>query len=184
MGLALVVIVEDARAAVQLADHDALGTVDDEGTVVRHERDLAEKDLLLLDVADGLRAGVLVGIPDDQAHGDLDRRGEGHATLTALVDIILGLVERIADELDGRRFREVLDRKNALEHALKAYVLAFLDRNILLQKLFIALLLDVDEVRNIDDLADLGEALACSEIVLDLGRHVAVSLADLVTYGL
>ena len=55
VGLALVVIEEDARAAVQLADDDALGAVDDEGAVVGHQRDLAEVDLLLLDVADRLR---------------------------------------------------------------------------------------------------------------------------------
>ena len=67
VGLALVVVVEDARAAVQLADDDALGAVDDERPVVGHERDLAEEDLLLLDVADRLRAGLLVGVPDDQA---------------------------------------------------------------------------------------------------------------------
>ena len=172
VGLALVVIVEDAGAAVQLADHDALGAVDDEGTVVGHERDLAEEDLLLLDVADRLRSGVLVGVPDDQAHGHLDRRRERHAALAALVDVVLRLVERVADELDGRGLREVLDREDALEHALKTDVLALLDRHVLLQKLLVALLLDVDEVRDIDDLADLGEALACSEIVLNLGRHV------------
>ena len=51
-------------------DDDALGAVDDEGAVVGHERDLAEVDLLLLDVADRLRAGLFVDVPDDQA----DRR--------------------------------------------------------------------------------------------------------------
>ena len=95
VGLALVVIVEDARAAVELADDDPLGAVDDEGPVVGHERDLAEEDLLLLDVTDRLRAGLLVGVPDDQAHDDLDRRREGHAALAALVDVVLGLVERV-----------------------------------------------------------------------------------------
>ena len=54
--LALVVVEEDARAAVQLADDDALGAVDDERAGVRHQRDLAEVDLLLLDVADRLRS--------------------------------------------------------------------------------------------------------------------------------
>ena len=51
VGLALVVVEEDARAAVQLAHDDALGAVDDERTVLGHQRDLAEVDLLLLDVA-------------------------------------------------------------------------------------------------------------------------------------
>src|SRR5262249_6079544 len=59
--LALVVVEEDARRAMQLADDDALGTVDDEGTGVGHERDLAEVDLLLLDVANQALA-TLAGV--------------------------------------------------------------------------------------------------------------------------
>ena len=39
---------------MQLAHDDALGTIDDEGTVLRHEWDLAEVDLLLFDVANAL----------------------------------------------------------------------------------------------------------------------------------
>src|SRR5204863_8432516 len=50
--LALVVVEEDARRAVQLAHDHALGAVDHERAVARHERDLAEVDLLLLDVLD------------------------------------------------------------------------------------------------------------------------------------
>ena len=42
--------------AVELRDDDPLGPVDDERAVLGHHRDLAEVDLLLLDVADGVRA--------------------------------------------------------------------------------------------------------------------------------
>ena len=113
VGLALVVIEEDARRAVQLADDDALGAVDDEGAVLRHQRDLAEVDLLLLHVADRLRAGLFVRVPDHQADDDLDRRGERHAALAALVDVVLRLVEVVADELERRGLAEVLDREDA-----------------------------------------------------------------------
>ena len=58
VGLALVVIEEDAGAAVELADDDALGAVDDERTGLGHQRDLAEVDLLLLDVADDALAAL------------------------------------------------------------------------------------------------------------------------------
>src|SRR3546814_8590546 len=44
MGLALVVVEEHARAAVHLADADALGAVDDEGALVGHERHVAHVD--------------------------------------------------------------------------------------------------------------------------------------------
>ncbi len=49
---------EGARRAVELGDDDAFGPVDDERAVVRHQRDVSEVDLLLLDVANGLRAGL------------------------------------------------------------------------------------------------------------------------------
>ena len=175
VGLALVVVVEHARAAVQLADDDALGAVDDERPVVRHQRDLAEEDLLLLHVADRLGARLLVGVPHHQADGHLDRRGEGHAALAALIDVVFGLVERVADELDRGGLREVLDREDALEHALQADVLTLVQRDVLLQKLLVALLLDVDEVRDINDLPDLREALPSPEVLLNLSRHVVPS---------
>ncbi len=60
---------------------DALGTVDDEGAVLRHERDVAEEDLLLLHVAEGLDAGLGVLVVDLQADGDLEWSGVGHAAL-------------------------------------------------------------------------------------------------------
>ena len=53
VGLALVVVEEDAGAAVHLGDDDALGAVDDESAVVRHQGHVAHVDVLLLDVADG-----------------------------------------------------------------------------------------------------------------------------------
>src|SRR6202011_5271993 len=66
VALALVVVEEGARRTVELRDYHALGAVDDEGPVLGHERDLAEVDLLLLDVADRLRAGVGILVPDHE----------------------------------------------------------------------------------------------------------------------
>src|SRR6185436_13120998 len=77
----------------------------------------------------------------------------------------------VADELDRGRLGEVLDGEDALEDALEADVLALLDGHVLLQKLLVALLLDVDEIRDIDDLPDLGEAFSRPKIVLNLRRH-------------
>jgi predicted RNA-binding Zn ribbon-like protein len=109
-------------------DDDALGAVDDEGAGVGHQRDLAEVDLLLLHVADRLDAGLLVDVPHHQADDHLDRRGEGHAAGAALVDVVLGLLEVVRHELEGARLGEVLDREDALEHALQADVLAPIER--------------------------------------------------------
>jgi hypothetical protein len=116
--LALVVIEEHAGRAVQLADDHPLRAVDDERAGVRHQRDLAEVDLLLLDVADRLDAGLLVDVPHDEPDDDLDRRRERHAAGAALVDVVLGLLEVVRDELERRGLREILDREDDLEHAL------------------------------------------------------------------
>jgi hypothetical protein len=91
---------EDARAAVELRDDDALGAVDDERAVVRHQRDVAEVDLLLLGVAHHARAGLGVAVVDEEAEGDLERHGEGHAALLAVGDRVLELqVDRIATDV-------------------------------------------------------------------------------------
>src|SRR5262249_717099 len=91
---------ERARRAVQLADDDALGAVDDEGAVLRHQRDVAEVDLLLLDVADGLDARLGLLVPHHQPDGHLERHGVGHAALLALVDVVLQLqADRVAADV-------------------------------------------------------------------------------------
>ena len=88
---------EHAGRAVQLADDDALGAVDDEGAVLRHQRNVAEENFLLFNVADRAVAGLGVLVPDGQAHRDLERRGVGHAALFALGHVIFQLqANRIA----------------------------------------------------------------------------------------
>src|SRR5713101_3273758 len=183
VALALVVVEERARGAVQLRDHHALGAVDDERAVLRHQRNLAEVDLLLLDVADRLGARLLVLVPDHQAHHHLDRGRVGHAPLVALVDVVLGLLQVVRDELQRAGLVEVLDGKDALEDALEPQVLALLGRRVGLEELVVAVLLDVDQVRDVDDLLDLREVLARTEIVLDRGRHVSDRSLALRTSG-
>ena len=82
---------EHTRRAVQLADDDALGAVDDEGAVLRHQRNVAEENFLLLDVADGAVAGFRVLVENGQPHGDLERRGISHAALFALGHVVFQL---------------------------------------------------------------------------------------------
>jgi hypothetical protein len=120
--LALVVVEEHARRAVHLRDDDALGAVHDEGAVVRHERHVAHVDVLLLDVLDGAGLGVRVDIEHDEAQRHLERRGEGHAPLAALVHVVLRRLERVLHELEERRVREVGNRENGLEDGLQALV--------------------------------------------------------------
>jgi hypothetical protein len=95
--LARVGLVEDAGAAMELADDDPLGAVDDERPVLVQHRDLAEVDLLLLDVADAAHLGVRVLVVDDELDRDLQGNGERLPALLALVDVVLELErDRIA----------------------------------------------------------------------------------------
>ena len=82
---------EHAGRAVQLRNDDALGAVDDEGAVVGHQRNFAEEDFLLLDVADGLVAGLGILVENGQPDGDLERSGVGHAALFALGHVVFQL---------------------------------------------------------------------------------------------
>ena len=82
---------EDARRTVQLADDDALGTIDDEGAVLRHQRNVAVENFLLLDVANGFRAGVGILVVNGQSYGDFQRRRVRHAALLTLVHVIFQL---------------------------------------------------------------------------------------------
>ena len=88
---------EDAGRTVQLADDHALGAVDDERAVVRHQRNFAEEDFLLLDIANALLAGFRVFGVNGQADGDFERSGISHATLFALGLIVFQLqADRVA----------------------------------------------------------------------------------------
>ena len=134
--------------AVHLADHDALGAGDDEGAAGRHQRHVAHVDVLLLDVADRARAGLLVVIPHDQAQRHLQRRGEGHAALLAFLDVVFRLFELVADELQLGLLGEILDREHRAKHFLQPDALAVLSRDADLQELVVGALLHFDQVRH------------------------------------
>src|SRR5262249_2581947 len=76
---------------VQLTDDDALGSVDDECPILGHQRNVAEEDFLLLDVANALRAGLRVLVEDGEANRDFEWRRVRHAALFALVYVVLEL---------------------------------------------------------------------------------------------
>ena len=160
MGLALVVIEEHAGRAVHLGDDHALGAVDDEGAVVGHERDVAHVDVLLLDVLDGARAGLLVDIEHDEPQRHLERRRIGHAALAALVDVVFRGLEFVMDEFELGGVGEVGDREHRLEHRLQTFVrtpaMGLLDQ----QELVVGRLLNLDEVRHLCDFLDFSKGLA------------------------
>ena len=171
VGLALVVVEEDPGGAVQLADDNPFGPVDDEGAVFGHERDLAEIDLLLLDIANRLYSRLLVDIPGDQTDTHLDRSGEGHAALVTLVDIVLGRTQGIGNILQGTGLAEVADREDRTEYRLKADVLTGRSGKLRLQETLVRILLDIDKIGNIDNLLDSGKMLPQQLVIRDRISH-------------
>ena len=176
MGLAPVVVEEHARRAVHLRDDHPFGAVDDEGAVVRHQRHVAHIDVLLLDVADRPRAGIVVEVEDDQAQGYLQRRGVGHAPLLAFLDIVFGLLELVFHEFELRLVGEILDRKDGRQHLLQARLAAPLRAGVALQESFIGGALHVDQIRNRRHLADMAEILANPLAARKRHRHVRSTL--------
>src|SRR6266478_9933518 len=122
MGLALVVLEEHAGRPVELRNDNALGAVDHERAVARHQRDFAEIDFLLLDVLD--RASAILDVPDYELDFYFDRSGVGHSPLMAFVDVIFRRAEFIADEFQRGGLVEVLDREDRLEDTLQTGISA------------------------------------------------------------
>ena len=160
---------------MHLRDDDALGAVDDEGAVRRHERHVAHVDVLLLDVFDRAGAGLLVHVEDDEPEGDLERRGIGHAPLLALFHVVFRQLEGIAHELELGALAEIPDGEDGAENALQALVKApafgLLDH----EELIVGLFLNLDEVRHLGNFMDLAEHLPQAlTTIRSLLRHVVL----------
>ena len=104
----------DAGAAVQLADHHALGAVDDELAAAEHDRHVAQVDLFL--------DRLLLGQPQP----DLERPAVGQPQLAALVGLVARLAQLVADVLQAQRLVVAFDREDLAQHALDALVLPLL----------------------------------------------------------
>ncbi len=167
MRLALVMVEEDARRAVHLRYDDALRAVDDEGAVQRHERHVAHVHVLLLDVLDRLRPGILVDIEHDQAQRHLQRCGVGQVTLPALVHVELRRFELVLDEFEHRGAREIGNREDRLENGLQALVGTPALGLVHHQELVIGCLLHFDEVRHLRNFRDVPEELAYASAAIE-----------------
>src|SRR5262249_22315896 len=153
----------------------AFGAVHHERTVAGHQRDLAEVNFLLLDVLD-LTASAF-DVPDHELNLDLDRRGVSHAALMAFLDVVLGLTQIVGDEFERSGLVEVLDRKDGLENRLQSRVLALFGPDAGLQKFIVRALLNLDQIRDVDDLLDLAERTADTKIARNLRlSHYKTSL--------
>ena len=124
----------DAGAAVELADHHALGPVDDELAAAEHDGDVAEVDFLL----DRLLLG--------QAEPDLERPAVGQPQLAALVRLVAGLAQLVADILQAERLVVAFDGEDFPQHALDPLVFPLRPGSLVLQEDFVAAGLDFRQV--------------------------------------
>ncbi len=173
MALALVVVEEDAGAAVHLRDDDALGAVDDEGAVRGHERHVAHVDVLLLDVLDGFGLRLRIDVEHDKAQRHLERRGVGHAALAAFVDVVLGRLVFVFHEFELGGLGEIGNREHRLEHRLQALGRTPALGRVHDEELVVGGLLHLDQVRHDADFPDVAEDLANPLAAGECLRHVA-----------
>src|SRR5690606_6697793 len=89
-GLVAALVEVDARRADELGDDDPLGAVDDKDTLLGHDREVAEEDLLLLD---------LTGPPVHEPGGDEERTGEVGVPLLAVLEAHRLIAEAMVGEL-------------------------------------------------------------------------------------
>ena len=127
----------DAGRAVQLADHDPLGTVDDELAAAEHDRNVAEVDLLL--------DRLLPGEPQP----DAKRPAVGEPELAALVGAIPRLAEFVPQVLDLHRPVVALDREDLPQHPLDALILALVRRHVVLQEGVVKPRLDLGQIGDV-----------------------------------
>jgi hypothetical protein len=158
--LAAVVVEEHAGAAVQLGDDHALGAVDDEGAVVGHQRQLAQVDLLLADVLDGLLGARRFLVEHDQAHLDAQRGRVGEAAELALLDVEHRLAEPVAHVLEVRVAGIADDREHAAERRVQADLVTPVLGRVGLQELAVRIQLDGEQVGHLEDARPLAEILA------------------------
>ena len=158
LGLVHGVSVIHAGAADDLGNDDALRAVDHEGAAVRHQREIAHENLLVLDFA-----GLLVV----QADANLDGLCISCVAFLAFFDGVLRLlVKRIVKEGQFQIARVIGDRRDVVEYLAQPLV----------QEPVVGILLNLQEVRHLKNFLILGIAFAlCLPVlhVLDLhmGHH-------------
>ena len=94
---------------------------------------------------------------DDELQRRLERRRVRHVALDALLDGVLRLTERVADELEREVLVDVGDREQVLEDPLESDVLAVVRGGIQLEQRLEGARLDVEEMGHFHPLVELRE---------------------------
>ena len=139
----------DAGTAVELGDDHALRTVDDKRAVTRHHRNFTEEHILFAHILAILEAELGV-----------KRLGVGMAIAERLCKGVLLRTEFITHKIEHIASVKARHGEDFAENCLKTLVLALRGRNISLQKIIIALRLDLNEIRRIVGILEFPEYFA------------------------
>ena len=169
--LALVVLEEDAGGAVQLADDDALGPVDDEGALLRHERDFAHVHVVFADFLD--RAGF-GGVTVVNLEADLRAQAAavGETAQLALGDVEFRLGQGVVLELEAGVAVVAQDREDGGERGLQTDVFVPCGRgHVVLQEVFVGAKLGFEQGGHFKDARTRGKALPDALLFSERVRH-------------
>src|SRR5882672_7841701 len=175
MRLALVVVEEHARAAVQLRDDDALGAVDHERAVLGHQRHLAEVNLLLADVLDLLLRARGFLVVDHEPHEHAQRRRVREPAELALLDVEYRIAQAIAHVFERGVAGIAHDGEHAAERGVQAHLGSLIRRDFLLQELLIRIDLDRQEIGHLQDARQLAEVLSDALLLSERVSHTCYS---------
>ena len=138
-GLVLFGLVVRARGTDELRDDDALRAVDDEGTVLRHEREVAHEHVLV----DDLFLHLV-----DEADFHAQRQRVGRVAVAAFLFVVLGLAaELVLEEVQLEVVGIVGDGRKIVKHLSDA----------LFDERAVRFLLYLYEVGDVDDFVDPAE---------------------------
>src|SRR5664280_1357991 len=156
---------------MKLRNNNSLGAIDDEGSRIRHQWNFTKVDFLLFDVTDDSISSALAHLIHHKLRGYLDGRSVRHATLPALVDVVLGFLQIVRHVDEFARAIEVLDWEDATKYGFESDFLAVARSHIGLEKLIVTAFLNINKIRNLDDRRNAAEIRAIPEVRLDLRRH-------------
>ena len=129
---------------MQLRDNNTLGAIDDKRTIIGHQRNFTEIDLLLFNVLNRFVGRFLV--VNHQPDSDPQRHRIGHAAELTLLDIKSGLTQDVVDVLKCCIACIANDREYRVESCMQAGILSITDSHTHLRKVFIRIELNCQQI--------------------------------------
>ena len=169
--LTLVVFEEQTGRAVQLADDHTFGTVNDEGSFFRHERDFAHVNIIFTDFFDPA-LGRIIAIDDFQTNASAQTAAISQASQLAFGHIKNRLVERIALKNQTSQTVVAGDRENRRKCRLQTEIrVAISGSNIGLQKFGIRPKLHFQQGRHCENTRTSRKTLSNALLFSERVRH-------------